>query len=264
MTGNRCGERRDGAGARRARRRHGRRGCRRPTGCRPLRLELLLARAGRVGGRWLQAQYRQRRHHARRTLRLLGRRVRNMTLGAFAVVLLAFLYGSLVAPLGLPGVMVMLLGVLAALLLFAGWPPVRAPRAADLGSASLATLPARAADWLEANLRTLPTAEAAAITTLAADIRQLAPAAARLDPQSPQGADIERLLARHLPRFIDSFTDLPPAARAEAPARAQFHDGLQVVQGEVRRLLAELSAARLQALETEGRFLKSRYQPPGN
>lgn len=250
---------RDTADGRRQHRRH-----RRPMGCAPFDLERLLVQGGQPVWRWLQARYRQRRRNARQLLRLIGRRIRNMTLAAFAVVLLAFLYGSLVAPLGFLGVIVMLLGVLAALLLFAGWPPERPPPAPDLGTARLPTLPARAADWLAAQSAALPAEEAAAIDALAADIRQLARPAARLDPQSPQAADIERLLARNLPRFIRSFTDLPPPARAEAPPRAQFHDGLQVVHGEVRRLIGELSAERLQALETEGRFLKSRYQPPGS
>jgi hypothetical protein len=197
----------------------------------------------------------------RRGIRAIGRRIRNMVLGVFGVAVLAFLYGTLVAPLGFLGVVVMVLGMYAAMMLFAGWPAERVPRAADLPNGSLATLPERVADWLGALHLPLPVRLTAEVDALAIDIRQLGRLVERITPDSARAADIERLLARHLPRLMDSYGELPPAARHSADADAHFREGLQVIRAEVGRMTAELSAERLQALETEGRFLKSRYLP---
>lgn len=200
-------------------------------------------------------------HRLRAMVRDIGRRLRNMALGVFTVAVLAFLYGSFIAPLGFLGVVVMVLGMLVAAMLLAALPPTRtAP--ARLASGPLAQLPARSAGWLTTAALDLPADVAADARSLAQSIRALAPVAARVAPDSPEADDLQRLLASHLPRLIDSYAQVPPPARNSAAAQAHLREGLAAVATEVTRLSGSMASARLQDLETEGRFLQSRYQPP--
>ncbi|MBS3962320.1 MAG: hypothetical protein KGZ61_10900, partial [Sandarakinorhabdus sp.] len=68
--------------------------------------------------------------HARRLerkTRYVGRRLRNMLLGALAVVFSAVLFGMFVAPLGFLGIVVTALAAMTAMVILSSWPRERAP-----------------------------------------------------------------------------------------------------------------------------------------
>lgn len=198
----------------------------------------------------------------RRTARSAGRRLRNMLFGALAVVLAAFAYGNLVAPLGFLGVVAMLLGVLAVMALLAGWPAEKPPSLETLPEAPIASLPATVETWLDMQRPALPAPAARAVDDVMAQLDRLKPELARLDAASPQAEDARRLLGDHLPRLVKTYVGVPETHRAKAEAQAHFREGLKVVGAEIDRLTGDLARERLQALETEGRFLESRYGPP--
>ncbi|TPE60536.1 hypothetical protein FJQ54_11095 [Sandaracinobacter neustonicus] len=194
-----------------------------------------------------------------RGARNVGRRMRNMAFAVLAVLLGAFFYGNLVAPLGFLGVMVTVVAVLCAMLLFASWPRARAPKLEKLPAAPLGTLPAQVEGWLEAQRPALPAPAAREIDMVMAQLDRLAPELKQLDPATPQADDARKLLSDHLPRLVKSYAEVPASHRATPEAQAHFRDGLRVVGGEMDRLAKELATERLRALETEGRFLESRY-----
>jgi hypothetical protein len=92
-----------------------------------------------------------------------------------------------------------------------------------------------------------------------AQLDRLAPELERMDPATPEADEARRLLSDHLPRLVKSYAEVPVTHRTSAEAQAHFRDGLKVVGGEIDRLTSDLARERLKALETEGRFLESRY-----
>lgn len=196
-----------------------------------------------------------------RSARSVGRRLRNMIFGVFAVVLGAFLYGNLVAPLGFVGLMLTLVAVLGVMVLFASWPAPKAPKLEKLPEAPLATLPAKIETWLEAQRPALPAPAAREVDMVMMQLNRLAPELKQLDPATAEADDARRLLSDHLPRLVKSYAEVPATHRATAEAQAHFREGLQVVGSELERLTTDLARERIRALETEGRFLESRYGP---
>ena len=71
--------------------------------------------------------------------------------------------------------------------------------------------------------------------------------------------DARRLIGDHLPRLVRSYAEVPASHRATPEATAHLREGLQVVGSEIERLTTDIARERLRALETEGRFLESRY-----
>lgn len=194
-----------------------------------------------------------------RTTRSVGRRARNMLFGAFAVVLAAFLYGNLVAPLGFLGLMVTAMAAMCVMVLLSSWPREREPTLEALPQTPLNALPGQVETWLESQRRALPAPVAGEIDRVMAQLDRLAPELKTLDPATPQADDARRLLSDHLPRLVKSYAEVPATHRATAEAQGHLRDGLKVVGSELDRLTTDLARERLRALETEGRFLESRY-----
>lgn len=206
-------------------------------------------------------------HHGQRVrsgIRAIGRRIRNMILGVFAVALLAFVYGTRIAPLGFLGVVVMVLGMITAMVVLAGWPAQRKVEAETFDSPTPADLPAaelprQMAAWLSGLDLSLPADLGADMQALVQDLGHMDALVRHMDADSPAADDVRRLLGQYLPRLVESYAAVPLAARSTSTARGHFREGLGVIRTEIERLSGGLASARLKALETEERFLKSRY-----
>jgi hypothetical protein len=190
-----------------------------------------------------------------------GRRMRNMALGVFLVLLGAILYGTFVAPLGFAGVVATAMLAMCMMILMGSLPgrAMRAPKLEKLPEAPLAALPQQVEGWLEAQRPALPAPAAREVDRIMAQLDRLAPELERMDPATPEADEARRLLSDHLPRLVKSYAEVPVTHRTSAEAQAHFRDGLKVVGGEIDRLTSDLARERLKALETEGRFLESRY-----
>jgi hypothetical protein len=192
-----------------------------------------------------------------------GRRMRNMALGVFLVLLGAILYGTFVAPLGFAGVIATALLAMCMMVLMGSLPSSRlaAPKLETLPQAPLAALPQQVEGWLEAQRPALPAPAAREVDRIMAQLDRLAPELERMNPETPEADEARRLLSDHLPRLVKSYAEVPVTHRTSAEAQAHFRDGLKVVGTEIDRLTSDLARERLKALETEGRFLESRYGP---
>jgi hypothetical protein len=196
----------------------------------------------------------------KRGARSAGRRLRNMALGVFLVLMGAILYGTFVAPLGFAGMVATAMLALCAIVLMGSLPSrSAAPKLEKLPEAPLAALPGQVEGWLEAQRPALPAPAAREVDRIMAQLDRLAPELIRLDPTTPEADDARRLLSDHLPRLVKSYAEVPATHRTSAEAQAHFREGLKVVGGEIDRLTSDLARERLKALETEGRFLESRY-----
>lgn len=197
----------------------------------------------------------------KRKTRSLARRLRNMLLGLFGVVLAAFLFGLFVAPLGFLGIMVTLLGALCMMVLLANWPPEREATRETLPEAPLKALPAAVDQWLESQRLLLPAPAARDVDTIMAQLDRLSPELAKLHPESPMAEEARRLIGDHLPRLVQTYSEVPATHRATPEATTRLREGLNVVSKEIDRMTNSIASNSLDALEVEGRFLESRYKP---
>jgi len=196
-----------------------------------------------------------------RQARHVGRRLRNMLLAAASVVIGALLFGAFITPLGFGGIVATVLLAMCAMLLFSSWPPIPEPKLEALPQVPLKALPAQVEDWLEGQRRLLPPPATRDVDRILVQLHQLTPAMARLEPGSPLAEDARRLLGDHLPRLVKTYAEVPPTHRATPEATGHLREGLKVVGTELDRLSAALARDSLTALEVEGRFLESRWQP---
>ena len=174
---------------------------------------------------------------------------------ALALAIGLLLWGLIVGPIGTTGLLLALLlgGLAMAAVLFWPTPPVR------LDKADAAALPATARLWL-ARHKALPApAQLAAIDR---HLLTLDSQLAALPASNEVTQDLERLLKRHLPELVERYTRVPAPQRTPELTQALV-SGLSVVEAELGRASEKLSEADRDAVHIKGRFLESRYGPPG-
>lgn len=194
-----------------------------------------------------------------RKTRSVGRRLRNMLYGAFAVVLAAVLFGTFVAPIGFGGILLTVLAALCVMVFLSTWPKQREPKLESLPQVALPALPGQLASWLEAQRRALPAPAARDVDMIMVQLSALEPQLVKLDPASPMADDSRRLMSDHLPRLIRTYAEVPATHRASLEATQHLHEGLKVVGAELHRINTSIARDSLSALEVEGKFLESRY-----
>ena len=115
--------------------------------------------------------------------------------------------------------------------------------------------------------RSRPALPAAARTELDA-IAQMLPSLkqtlSRLDTLDPAAQDARRLMSIHLPGLIERYERVPPAFRGERDGEDKTVDqrlveGLAAGRAALSEVCEQLARADVAALETQGRFIQSRY-----
>jgi hypothetical protein len=86
----------------------------------------------------------------------------------------------------------------------------------------------------------------------------------RVDTFDPNAQDARRLMSIHLPGLVDRYLHVPAAYRGEPDGEGKSADERLVeALGASRAALADISGqlarADLAALETQGRFIETRY-----
>ena len=220
-----------------------------------------LARTMREPGALPETLKHQTRRLQRKT-RSVGRRLRNMLYGAFAVVLAAVLFGVFVAPIGFAGILLTVLAAMCVMVFLSSWPKERAPTLEALPQVALPALPGQVEHWLEGQRLALPAPAARDVVRIMAQLNQLAPQLKTLEPASPLAEDARRLIGDHLPRLVRTYAEVPARERGSAEATGHLREGLKVVGAEIDRISTTIARESLSALEVEGRFLESRYKDP--
>lgn len=86
----------------------------------------------------------------------------------------------------------------------------------------------------------------------------------RVETLDPAAQDARRLMSIHLPGLIDRYLRVPPAYRQERDGEGKtvderLVDGLAASRAALAEVCEQLARADVAALETQGRFIKSRY-----
>ena len=194
----------------------------------------------------------------------LGRTVTRV-LVAVAVIWLATIVLGLVQPIGMFGFLAALLvtvGVAGILISRGGRQAVSAPApSADLPNG---TMVERFDSYIYRSRGALPASARAELDSIARILPSLKDTLSRLETLDPAAQDARRLMSIHLPGLIERYERVPAGYRGERDGEGKTVDqrlveGLAAGRSALAEVSEQLARADVAALETQGRFIQSRY-----
>ena len=178
---------------------------------------------------------------------------------------LAIVAIGLVRPIGMFGFLgaVLLSGIVAAVVL------ARSGRRAVSESAPSTDLPngqmvEQFDSYVYRARRALPAPAQAELDAISRILPSLRQTLERVETLDPSAQDARRLMSIHLPGLIDRYVRVPPAYRQEQDGEGKTVDqrlteGLAAGRNALAEVADQLVRADVNALETQGRFIQSRY-----
>ena len=185
------------------------------------------------------------------------------------VIWLATIIIGLFNPIGMFGFLLALLvtvTVVALIIARGGRQAVSAPApAADLPNG---TMVERFDSYLYRTRRALPAPAQTELDSISRILPSLKQTLERVDTLDPSAQDARRLMSIHLPGLIDRYERVPPAYRQETDGEGKTVDqrlveGLAAGRSALGEICEQLARADVAALETQGRFIQSRYGQDG-
>jgi hypothetical protein len=116
--------------------------------------------------------------------------------------------------------------------------------------------------------RALPAPAQAELDSISRILPSLKQTLERVDTLDPSAQDARRLMSIHLPGLIERYERVPPAYRNELDGEGKTVDqrlveGLAAGKTALNEICEQLARADVAALETQGRFIQSRYGQDG-
>jgi hypothetical protein len=116
--------------------------------------------------------------------------------------------------------------------------------------------------------RALPAPAQAELDAISRILPSLKQTLERVETLDPAAQDARRLMSIHLPGLIDRYERVPPAYRSETDGEGKTVDqrlveGLAAGRSALSEVCEQLARADVAALETQGRFIQSRYGQDG-
>ena len=205
--------------------------------------------------------------HRRRDLEAMGRDLGDallragLAIGVVSIITVAI---GMIVPIGLFGFLAAV-GIAIGLAALAAFFPRQA--AATMGDVSEkiagSALANRFDNFLQRVRRTLPQAARADVDALRRRAQGLSSLLDEAEGE-PEAADARRLMTRHIPLLIERYEQVPRDFRDTRDnegltVEQRLVDGLRSGRNALDELGETLSRKHVDALETHGRFLKSRY-----
>jgi hypothetical protein len=197
----------------------------------------------------------------------LASRVTSVGIAILAISIVTIVVG-LIMPIGMFGFLAavgLAVGV-AALLAFrpSETRSIAAP-SADLPNGEMVQ---RFDSYLYRTRRALPAPAQAEIDAISSVLPGLRQTLERVDALDPDAQDARRLMSVHLPGLVDRYMHVPTAFRNERDGEDKTVDqrlveGLAAGRGALNEISERLARADMAALETQGRFIQSRYGGDG-
>ena len=231
------------------------------------KVERASARFDRVTGQLDQRDGPSREAARRERARLnagLGRTVLRVGI-TIGVIWLAIIAIGLVKPIGMFGFLAALLvtGVVAAVLIARGGRAVVAAPApsADLPNAAMVD---RFDSYIYRVRGALPPPAQTELDAISKILPSLKQTLGRVETLDPSAQDARRLMSIHLPGLVERYVHVPPAYRQEQDGEGKTVDqrlveGLAAGRSALAEVSEQLARADVAALETQGRFIQSRY-----
>ena len=182
-----------------------------------------------------------------------------------AVIWLATIVIGLVKPIGMFGFLAALLvtGVVAAVLIARGGrEAISAPApSTDLPNAAMVD---RFDSYIYRVRGALPAPAQAELDAISKILPSLKQTLGRVETLDPSAQDARRLMSIHLPGLVERYVHVPSAYRQEQDGEGKTVDqrlveGLSAGRSALAEVSEQLARADVAALETQGRFIQSRY-----
>jgi hypothetical protein len=182
-----------------------------------------------------------------------------------AVIWLATIVIGLVKPIGMFGFLAALLvtGVVAAVLIARGGREAISPPApsTDLPNAAMVE---RFDSYIYRVRGALPAPAQAELDAISKVLPSLKQTLGRVETLDPSAQDARRLMSIHLPGLVERYVHVPSAYRQEQDGEGKTVDqrlveGLSAGRSALAEVSEQLARADVAALETQGRFIQSRY-----
>ena len=226
-------------------------------------VDITLEKANATLDRVRASQMRHGNGYARRHVRRMQRFALMLVAGIFALFIGAGVFSAIVAPLGFYGVMLVALGALAVVVLaglFSRDTPLR-PEA--MAQAPLPELADRANRWLEQQRPALPAPAKSLADSLGERIAALQPTIERLGENTPEAAEVRRLVSQELPELISSYQRVPKAMRTinrnGRVAETELVEGMRLLDREIDSIGRTLAETDIDRLASHKRYLELRY-----
>jgi hypothetical protein len=183
---------------------------------------------------------------------------------AIGLVSLITIVVGLIVPIGMFGFLAavgLAIGI-AAMLAFSPSPErIAAAPTADLPNGEMVQ---RFDSYLYRARRSLPVPAQAVVDSISAVLPALRQTLERVETLDPNAQDARRLMSIHLPGLIDRYLRVPDSFRQQRDGEGKTVDerlieGLAAGRNALDEIAEQLARADVAALETQGRFIKSRY-----
>jgi hypothetical protein len=202
---------------------------------------------------------RRERHRLNRDM---GRRLARVGVG-IGVISVATIVIGLIMPIGMFGFLAavgLAIGIAALLAFMPGDQSAKAP-STDLPNGQMVQ---RFDSYLYRTRSALPAPARAELDAISGRLPALKATLERVETLDPKAQDARRLMSVHLPGLIDRYLNVPPEFRRQADGEGQTVDqrlveGLAAAKTALDEISQDLAKSDLDAFETQGRFIKSRY-----
>jgi hypothetical protein len=192
-----------------------------------------------------------------------ARKLRNLFIGLFAIVVGTSIIGSVIGGIGPMGVLaVVALAVVTALVLLR-YPSLKVPDRASLNSPDVRQLVGRTELWLESQRPALPPPAAKLVGGIGVRLDELEALLVEVDQKHPTALQIHKLVGEDLPEMIEGYQRIPERMRYEeragtTPTR-QLEEGLKVIGREIDSINRQLAEGSLDDLAIRTRYLDYKY-----
>ena len=194
----------------------------------------------------------------------VGRTVKRVAI-VVALIWVATIVIGLIKPIGMFGFLgaLLLTGIVAAALIARGGrEAVSAPApSTDLPNAAMVD---RFDSYIYRVRAALPAPAQAELDGISKILPSLKQTLGRIETLDPSAQDARRLMSIHLPGLVERYVHVPPAYRQEEDGEGKTVDqrlveGLAAGRSALSEVSEQLARADVAALETQGRFIQSRY-----
>lgn len=205
----------------------------------------------------------------RRNVRRIGKRVGNMAIAVMALIAATIGFGLFVGPIGLGGLFLVTVAIIFLLIFFSVYPGERAPkRVAYSEQLPTRTVVQQLGGMLSRRRQALPAPAARRVDAISQQLPLLESRLAEVDALDPLAQDARRLMGKHLPELIERYEKVPPQFRNQRDGEGLTVDerlvaSLDAARNALSEIGTKLSKQDLDAFETQGRFIESRYKDGG-
>jgi hypothetical protein len=199
----------------------------------------------------------------------IARRLTNAGIAIAALIVATIVFGLVIGPIGMGGLFLVAVLMLGLLLAFSFWPAAKpkpvAPFRDDMPNGAVVQ---RLGTLIDRNRSQLPAPAAQRLEAIRTQLPLLESRLQGLNPLDPLAQDARRLMGQHLPELIERYQKVPAQYRRERDGGdmsvdERFVSGLDAAKEAVEDLHRKLAEQDVDAFETQGRFIESRYRDEG-